>query len=212
MREDEFQNPELVQAQFQLGRNARFWADAATGEFEQAVDSGALSGGSIAASAAFINLTSGGGGTYGRGRCFPLWTRISVEGGEIEMSEIKRGLPVWAWDFTHNRPILAPISDIFDGTSDDFTTIVCADTDLMLVSAHQVYSNNEFKAAGEIKVGDICYKWGQSALVETKVLYTAPQKAVLRHLPVRTFTVPDYNNFFANRLLVHNLKQPEIGL
>ena len=149
-------------------------------------------------------LGSGGGGG---GACFIAGTKVFMaDGSEKAIEEIEIGESVFSYDIKTNRLVLANVEKVFHHEEDPSPSYIVINNQIGVTPEHLMFSVGEWKSAGSLKVGDF-------------LLDSMGLSVRINSLEIIEETVPVYNlhtdhethNYFAEGILVHNVKQQAVG-
>jgi predicted phage terminase large subunit-like protein len=152
-------------------------------------------------------ITSIGAGITGEGgNCFVAGTRVSVPGGQRRIEDLRCGDAVIAYDFTHFEAVVSKVI----ATSSRKTNAICTineyiqENRLVCTVDHQIFTiERRFARADELVSG-----YGVLLNLENGMMGMGGIASVVRNseseVDVYDIQVEKYQNFFAERILVHN--------
>jgi RHS repeat-associated protein len=148
---------------------------------------------------------SGGGG------CFVAGTQVAMADGTSKaIDEIRVGDVVLAFDESTRKVVPSPVRHVFvhERWRDQATTLL-VNGRLRATVNHRFYVNGTWKRADALRPGDWLFRLGDEGAGASPTL--APEAAAtLEPLPgvetVYNLEVATYHTYFAERILVHNMK------
>jgi intein/homing endonuclease len=133
--------------------------------------------------------------------CFTEKTKILTSKGYKDISEIKVGDLVWAYDETTTKQQIKKVKEVFHFERDTIFKIYIKGEVLEATSDHPFFIGGKFIKVKDIKAGDMVQLYdGKKAKIDSIILEANS------HYSVYNFTVGDYHTYFVGDLsvLVHN--------
>lgn len=132
--------------------------------------------------------------------CFPEGTPVHTELGLKNIEDIQVGDLVWAYDEETGTTALQPVTDLLINESDHTITIYTEAETIETTATHPFYTQDGWKDASELVLGDKIITKNQKQLTVEKSEYSYEPKKVFN------FTVAHWHTYFVGflALLVHN--------
>jgi predicted GIY-YIG superfamily endonuclease len=132
--------------------------------------------------------------------CFPAGTPVATAGGLRPIDQLTVGDPVWASDENTGAVALKPITEVFRRQADVLVRLRVSGETLTATPEHPFFANGQWKAAGDLQVGDQLRRQNRELATVEEVTFT------YEPTPVFNLEVADYHTYFVGSLgtLVHN--------
>jgi len=135
-------------------------------------------------------------------QCFTGDTLVWTENGAIVISEVAIGDEIYAFDAETGEAILAKVTDISVSETDELVHLTIGGELICTTASHPFYTTSgEWKAAGDLKVGDrVVTMTGEATVEATEV------EKLSEAVTVYNLTVEGAHNYYVaeNGVLVHN--------
>ena len=140
------------------------------------------------------------------GSCFVAGTKVLTPSGDKNIEEFKVGDDVLAYDHKDNTVKTSKVTKVFKHINKKYGELYLSNgTKLLVTDVHRFYSvdKKDYVRAGKLKVNEkLLVNNGKNTetVTVTKYIKSAAKADVYN------ITVKDFNNYFADKILVHNIK------
>jgi hypothetical protein len=143
---------------------------------------------------------SGGGGS-----CFTAGTKVRMADGSYKnIEDIKVGDEVTSYDTEERKQVKAEVCEVFQHGPSETSGVILINGTLEATPNHLVYTFDEWKRAGDLKIGDMVLLLNGAPDIVVKIEWKPGW--------VETFNIHtkhNTHNYFANDILVHNAKSAQ---
>ena len=133
--------------------------------------------------------------------CFPKGTKIHTEKGQKSIEKIKKGDLVWSWDESTNQKALKKVVSTKKAKTDVIIELHTNNGEIIKTTpTHPFKTNEEWKDALDLKIGDTLKTFSDDTLKISKILHLPKNEEVFN------FHVKDFHTYYIgeNLILVHN--------
>jgi len=134
--------------------------------------------------------------------CFLAGTKVTMADGTYKnIEDVKIGDMVKSYDETTKTVKNSAVTQVMHHTPEEMLEYyMIINNKLRVTPNHRLYINNEWSAAGNIRIGDTLLDINGEEVFVTSI------EKIYKRLPTYNLEIKDYHTYYAEDLLVHNAK------